>query len=170
MKLEIYFDYLCEFCEQGWRYWNELLPLYPQIEPVWRPCEAHPRVTEPRYGMHSDIAIQGMLYLQANGCDVPAYNDAVFTAAWRRGANIEDVKTLAAFAAQAGANSASFIQAIRDRAYLQAQLDANDNAWNVLGMRAAPTYILENGKRIDAALGVGVKKQQLAQFLQNACE
>ena len=58
--LEVYFDYACPYCYKGHEYLVELLPLHPDIEVVWRPCEAHPRPE--RYGMHSDLCIQGLFY------------------------------------------------------------------------------------------------------------
>ena len=57
MKLELFFDYICPYCYRGHRMFLELLPLYPGLEVVWRPCESHPR-PENTY-RHSDMAIQG---------------------------------------------------------------------------------------------------------------
>ena len=73
MKLELFFDYICPYCYRGHRMFLELLPLYPGLEVVWRPCESHPR-PENTY-RHSDMAIQGMRYawetLRLNA--VPSY-------------------------------------------------------------------------------------------------
>ena len=63
MKLELFFDYICPYCYRGHRMFLELLPLYPGLQVVWRPCESHPR-PENTY-RHSDMAIQGMYYLEA---------------------------------------------------------------------------------------------------------
>ncbi|WP_195986097.1 DsbA family protein [Clostridium sp. D33t1_170424_F3] len=166
MKLEIYFDYLCEFCEIGWRYWRELLPAYPQITPVWRPCEAHPRASEPRYGRHSDLAIQGLLFLQGQGGDAAKYNDLIFSAAWRKGENIEDLALLSRYGARCGAEEAAFCEAVRSGRYQAALEEANRRAWDILGLPAVPSYLAENGRRVDASLGIGVSKTQLKQFLE----
>lgn len=168
MKLEIYFDYLCEFCELGHRYWKELLPKYPQISPVWCPCEAHPRELEPRYGMYSDLAIQGMFFVQECGGDVEAYNDLLFDAAWRQGKHLEDIGRLAAHAGQCGVNAASFSQALYAQTYKPALQQANRRAWETLGFSAVPSYVLENGRRLDAVLGTGVSRERLEAFLQSA--
>ncbi len=167
MKLEIYFDYLCKFCEKGHKDWAALLPLCPWIEPVWRPCEAHPRVSEPGYGMHSDYAIRGMLFLQDHVGNATAYNDLVFGAVERR-ENIEDIDLLAACAGQAGCDPASFAEALRRGDYEEELQRANAQAWDVLQMDAVPTCVLEDGRRLDAVLGVGIPRDKLDQFLHAA--
>lgn len=166
MKLEIYFDYLCEYCEMGWRHWHELLPAYPRIIPVWRPCEAHPRASEPRYGRHSDLAIQGMLLLQEQGGDIAAYNDLIFQAAWHSGKNIEDPALLAQYSAKCGVSESVFCEAVPSGRYQAALEGANHHAWGTLGFPAVPSYLAENGRRLDARLGTGVSKAQLNQFLE----
>ena len=166
MKLEIYFDYLCEYCEMGWRHWRELLPAYPRIIPVWRPCEAHPRASEPRYGRHSDLAIQGMLLLQEQGGDVAAYNDLIFQAAWHSGKNIEDPALLAQYSAKCGVSESVFCGAVSSGRYQAALEGANHHAWGTLAFPAVPSYLAENGRRLDARLGTGVSKAQLNQFLE----
>ncbi|MDR1669694.1 MAG: DsbA family protein, partial [Oscillospiraceae bacterium] len=42
-KLEVFFDYACPYCRRGHEDLTALLPKHPDIEVVWRPCEAHPR-------------------------------------------------------------------------------------------------------------------------------
>ena len=128
MKLEIFFDYLCPFCEMGHSYWCELLPRHPEIEPVWRPCEAHPRAEEPG-GRHSDLAIQGALFVRESGADERAYHDAVFSACYDQGADIEDTQVLAACAVSAGAEKAAFLQALESGAYAAAQRECDRYAY-----------------------------------------
>lgn len=166
MKLEIYFDYLCEYCEMGWRLWRELLPDYPLITPVWRPCEAHPRASEPHYGRHSDLAIQGMLFLQGQGGNIATYNDLIFQAAWHSGENIENPALLARCGAMCGAAEAAFYEAVCSGRYQAALEEANRHAWGTLGFPAVPSYLAENGRRLDARLGVGVPREQLKQVLE----
>lgn len=166
MKLEIFFDYLCEFCEEGHRYWRELLPRYPGIEPVYRPCEAHPRLEEP-WGRHSDLAIQGMLFLQERGGDLAAYHDALFRGVYIQGKNIERLDFLAECAQSAGADATPFLEALRSGVYERQQREANRYAYGESGVKAVPTYILEDGRRLDAVLGVGVSKARLEQFFQS---
>lgn len=164
MKLEIYFDYLCEFCLMGHRHWSELLPLYPWIEPVWKPCEAHPRNLEP-YGPHSDLAIQGMLYLQEKGLDCACYNKLLFHGFWTLGQNLENITLLSQYGRQAGADPHQFSEAIRSGHYASAQQNNNHYAWEVMGFQAVPSYVLEDGRHLESVLGVGVSKSQLKEFL-----
>ena len=164
----IYFDYLCEFCELGRRAWEELLPLHPGIEPEWRPCEAHPRTEEPGYGRHSDLAIQGMFFVREQGGDVRLYNSLLFDDIYRRGENPEDMSLLARCARQAGTDPAAFRKAVASGRYEDALREANREAWGTLGLRAVPTFILEDGRRLDAVLGVGVSRTRLAAFLEEA--
>ncbi len=168
LKLEIYFDYLCEFCEKGHRYWTELLPKFPQIVPVWRPCEAHPRAYEPHFPRHSDLAIQGLFFVCEQGGNAALYNELVFAAAWQQRKNMEDMALLAECAARAGVDAHAFVQAIGSGEYTAALEQANAHAWEKLGLQAVPSFILEDGRRLDALLGQGVTKERLEQFLQSA--
>lgn len=168
MKLEIYFDYLCEFCLAAYRGWDAVLAKYPWIEPVWMPCEAHPREEEPGYGFHSDLAIQGMFYLSEHGLDAAGYNRSLFEAFWKRREDPEDLDLLARYAGAAGADPEAFKRAVQDGGYLPALREANRRAWVELSLPAVPSYRLEDGSRLDAALGVGVPQERLERFLQAA--
>ena len=167
MKLEIYFDYLCEFCEMGHRYWTELLPHYPRIQPVWKPCEAHPKVLEP-YGHHSDLAAQGLLYLEEQGGDLSRYNDLLFHTYWGLGQRLDDLSVLARCAQQAGADQASFLEALRSGRYAAPQRALNQQAWERFRFQAVPSFVLENGRQLVSRLGVGVSREQLRGFLEDA--
>lgn len=169
MQLEIFYDFLCEFCELGHRYWSRVLPRYPEIVPVWRPCEAHPRDEEP-WGKHSDLAIQALFYLQEQGGDVAAYNERLFDAIYRQWADVESPQLLAALAAEAGADEKGCLAALREGRFALAQREANRYAYGQCRVQAVPTFILENGQRLDATLGVGVTERQLERLLRGALE
>lgn len=167
MKLEVFFDYLCEFCYEGHHgYLMELLPRYPHIEPVWRPCEAHPRLTEPE-GRHSDLAIQGMFFVQDQGGDAGVYHDCVYNAVYRQGQNIEDPDVLARCALAAGVAAEGFREALENRAYEKRQMDANVYAYETMEVKAVPTFVLANGSRLDSFLGYGVRREQLKRLLDS---
>ena len=103
MKLELFFDYICPYCYRGHRMFLELLPLYPGLEVVWRPCESHPR-PENTY-RHSDMAIQGMYYLEERGGDLSSYHRLVYEAHFEKGLDISDCSVLAGLAARCGAET-----------------------------------------------------------------
>lgn len=169
VKLEVFFDYLCEFCEIGHHhYLMELLPHYPHIEPVWRPCEAHPRTDEPGYGRHSDLAIQGLFFVQEHGGSTGVYNDCLYDAVYRRGENIEDPDVLARYVKEAQADPEIFRHALDSHAYEKKQQEANAYAYGEMRVKAIPTFVLGNGNRVDAILGIGVAKNQLADLLDSA--
>lgn len=166
MKLEIYYDYLCEFCERGHRVWVQVLPRFPEITPVWCPCEAHPREYEPNYGAHSDLAAQGLYYVAEHGKDAAAYNAALFAAAWQRGESLEDTAVLARYAADAGCDTAAFADALRSGAYAPQVRAANERAWGALALPAVPSCVFEDGRRLEALPMVGVTQSRLEAFLQ----
>lgn len=99
MKLELFFDYICPYCYRGHRMFLELLPLYPGLEVIWRPCESHPR-PENTY-RHSDMAIQGMYYLEECGGDLSSYHRLVYEAHFEKGLDISNCSVLAGLAAAA---------------------------------------------------------------------
>ena len=165
MKLEIFFDYLCEFCWMGYQNWVTLFPEFPEIEPVWRPCEAHPRTEEP-WGIHSDLAIQGLLYLQEHGGNVPVYHDSVFHGVYQHGKDIEDTAFLCRCGEKAGVNPKELKAVLSSGSYRQKQLECNRYAYGTCSVFAVPTYRLENGTRLDSILGVGVSRVQLETLLR----
>ena len=83
MKLEIFFDYICPYCYRGQDNLDAMLKKYPRLEILWRPCEAHPRPEPAR--VHSDVAIEGMYFLQEAGGDVDRYNHLVYEAHYELG-------------------------------------------------------------------------------------
>lgn len=169
MKLQIYFDYLCPYCEAGWRRWRALLPGFPQIIPQWHPCEAHPRKYESLYGRHSDFATKGMLYIQEIGGDTTRYNDLVFTAAWEKKSDIEDLAVLAECAAECGVETAAFLAAVQSTQYDEALEATNRHAWVTRKLSAVPSFETETGALLVAQPGIGVSEEALRAFLENCC-
>ena len=163
MKLELFFDYICPYCYRGHRMFLELLPLYPGLEVVWRPCESHPR-PENTY-RHSDMAIQGMYYLEERGGDLSSYHRLVYEAHFEKGLDISDCSVLAGLAARCGADSQAFTEA----------LDQNRYAWETLRLNAVPSYLAVpegpdlkgRGPMIGSRDGIPVTRRELEQFLAN---
>ena len=161
-KLEVFFDYVCPKCLKGYGYLKELLPQYPDIEVVWRPCEAHPRPE--RSGMHSDLCIQGFFYAIEHGVDLWEYHDRMYNAAAKERANIEDPEVVASHAK--GLLEANALQsALQGGAFVNAVTNANEYAYEQSFVWALPAYRLD-GRKLDSIEGVGVTKAQLAAFLK----
>jgi predicted DsbA family dithiol-disulfide isomerase len=163
-KLEVFFDYACPFCLKGHGYLKELIPHYPEIEIVWRPCEAHPRPE--RYGPHSDLCIQGMFFALDRGADIWEYHDRMFRAALRDRIRIEDIDALAD-AVRGLLDAEAFRKSLRDGDYQKIQLDSNDYAYERSGVWAVPSYRM-NGKKLDSIEGFGVTKKKLERFMDSA--
>lgn len=172
MKLELFFDYICPYCYRGHRMFLELLPLYPDLEVVWRPCESHPR-PENAY-RHSDMAIQGMYYLEESGGDLPSYHLQVYEAHFDKGLDISDVAVLSGLAARCGADPAAFEDALRQNRYLRRLEEGNRYAWETLGLEAVPSYHALTGRPagdrsalIGSRDGLPVTRQRLERFLSS---
>ena len=115
--------------------------------------------------MHSDLAVEGMYFVRDAGGDAARYNDLLFDEAWRRGGNLEDVGLLARCTGLAGADPDGCRAALEARVYREARRAANRRAWGELGLRAVPSFRLEDGRMLYARLGVGVSRRELEAFL-----
>jgi predicted DsbA family dithiol-disulfide isomerase len=162
-KLEVFFDYSCPFCLKGHEYLVELLPQHPDIEVVWRPCEAHPRPE--RYGLHSDLCIQGLYYALEQGSDIWEYHSRMYDAAVRERVNIEDSEVVAG-RVHGLLDARAFIDALHSGKYKKAVADGNDYAYEENGVWAVPSYRMD-GTKLDSIEGVGITKAQLADFLKD---
>ncbi len=163
-KLEVFFDYACPYCLRGHQYLSELHMLYPQVEIVWRPCEAHPRPE--RYGPHSDLCIQGMFFALDHEVDIWAYHDKMFKAALTDRINIEDVGVLSE-AVKGLLDADAFRESLQNGEYVKLQRDANRYAYDLSGVWAVPSYRM-NGKKLDSIEDIGITKEQLNSFLENS--
>ncbi len=158
-KLEVFFDYTCPYCRRGHEDLTALLPKYPDIEVIWRPCEAHPRPEE--YGRHSDLCVQSLLFALEQGADIWAFHRRMYEAAFS--VNIEDPEELAR---SLGGDTAALTEALRSGRYAQKCLDANDYAYEQSGVWVLPAYRMD-GKSLDSEAGIGVGREQLDEFLKN---
>lgn len=164
MQIEVFFDYACPYCLRAHVHLMELLPSYPDVEVMWRPCESHPRPD--RYGPHSDLCIQGMFYALAHGADICAYHDAVYNAALRERVDIEDIDTLADCVRDV-VDTDDFRASLRNGEYASVQREANRYAFGESGVWVVPAYRM-NGKRLDAVEDVGISKEMLKRFFESA--
>ena len=160
-KLEVFFDYACPYCLKGHEYLEEVIKLYPSVEIVWCPCEAHPRPET--YGPHSDLCIQGMFYAKEKGVDLWDYHILMYKAALEDKIDIESVDALAE-AVRGLLDPDEFRTVIQSGRFAQDVLNANDYAYEQSGVWAVPAYRM-NGKKLDSAEGIGVTKEQLKGFL-----
>lgn len=160
-KLEIFFDYICPYCQKSYEHLSEIITQYPAIEILWRPCESHPR-PDP-YEPHSDMCIQGFFYAAEKGADLWEYNTRMYNAALNDKVNIEDVNVLAE-TVKGLLDPGDFRLSLQNGTYAKELQNSNEYAFNESGVWAVPAYRL-NGEKLDAALNIGVTKEQLAGFL-----
>ena len=165
-KLEVFFDYACPFCRQGYLYLKELLPQYPGLNIEWRPCEAHPRPES--YGPHSDLCARGLFFAQEQGADLPKYHSRMFAAALNESIDIENLQLLAK-TTEGLVESAEFVKALAGGCYEDKLLENNRLAWDVYEFSAVPSFKM-NGKTLEATAGVGISKEQLAAFIEHNCQ
>jgi predicted DsbA family dithiol-disulfide isomerase len=163
-KLEVFFDYTCPFCLRAHEYLKELISLHPEIEIVWRPCEAHPRPE--CYGRHSDLCIQGMFFAMDNSADIWAYHDRMFSVAKDRRTDIEDINSLVDSVRDI-VDADALRASLKSGKYKKAVEDSNSYAYDKSGVWAVPSYRM-NGMKLDSVEGIGVSKRQLADFMNKA--
>jgi len=161
-KLEVFFDYACPYCLRGHEYLLEVLPLYPQLEIVWCPCEAHPRPD--RYGLHSDLCARGMYFALEHGADLLEYHDRMYRSALKSRADIEDLRALSKLT-DGLLDADAFYAALSGGAYLDRLSENNRLAWKTHRFPAVPSYRM-NGKLLKSIENIGVSKQQLAAYIE----
>lgn len=160
----MFFDYACPYCLRAHEYLTELMPQYPDVSVVWRPCEAHPRPD--RYGPHSDLCIQGYFFVRENGADVLAYHDRMYRAALKDRIDIESIDVLTDSVRDL-VDTDAFRLALQQGTYQKALAESNRLAFERSGVWVVPAYRMED-RKIDAIENVGVSKEQLRHFLDQA--
>lgn len=163
-ELEIFFDYACPYCLRGHEYLTELITEYPQVEIIWRPCEAHPRPD--RYGPHSDLCARGMYFASEHGADIMEYHDRMYRAALKNRADIEDLRVVSKLV-DGLVDSADFYDALSGGAYLDRLLENNRLAWEAYSFPAVPSCRM-NGRLLKSIEDIGVNKQMLAKFIEQS--
>ena len=87
----------------------------------------------------------------------------IYSAALKDKINIEDAAELADYFKDM-LDPAALREALSSGKYARAGLDANDYAYEKSGVWFVPAYRMD-GRKLDAAGGVGVTKAHLAEFL-----
>ena len=167
-QIDMFFDHTCPYCYRGHAMLKAVLPKFPDAHIVWRPVEAHPKVEEPEHTPYEDLAVQGALFVRAQGGDELAYHERVYRAYFEERRAVDHIDVLAACAADIGMDAAAFTAALQNGTYAQAQSDANDYAYEQHKVWAVPTFVCGE-KRLDAVPGVGVTQAQIEDLLRRCC-
>lgn len=161
-KLEVFFDYVCPYCNRGNKNLQELMTKYPKLDIIWRPCEAHPRPE--KHGVHSDLAICGFYFLVEHDGDLIKYNNMTFAATFEENKNVEDIAVLSDIADKCGVSANEFTKVLKEGKYQDLVKKGNAYAWDEKQFMAVPSYA-RGRKKIGSANGVMVTKEQLEKFI-----
>lgn len=163
-RLEVFFDYACPYCFKAHKHLTELKPDYPNVDIVWHPCESHPRPE--RYGPHSDLCIQGYFFAVENGVDIWVYHERMYRAALKEHVDIENMDALSAYVGDI-VDADAFRLALHQGIYRRALAEVNELAFQQSGVWVVPAYRME-GRKMDAVEDIGISREQLRSFLDQA--
>lgn len=163
-QMEVFYDYACPYCVRGHQYLVELIGSHTDIEILWRPVEAHPRPEE--YSHHTDLCVQVGLFAIQNNADMWAVTERLFQATTVDHIDYEDPAALAAYM-DGLLDVTALRKALAEKTFVQANLAANDHAYEESGVWAVPAFRMD-GRRLDAAEGVGITKNALADYLNQS--
>jgi 2-hydroxychromene-2-carboxylate isomerase len=149
----------------GYNYLLELLPEFPEMTISWQPCEAHPRPEE-GWGPHSDIILRGMFYVLKNGLDIYEYHNLMYKAPKEDSVDIENIRSVANYVKHL-VDYEKFSSALENGEFITDLKETDDNAFEKSGVWVVPAFRM-NGKKLDAQGGVGVTKEELRSYLNDA--
>jgi predicted DsbA family dithiol-disulfide isomerase len=89
----------------------------------------------------------------------------MYAAAVTERVNIEDAEVVAG-RVHGLLDPAAFLEALQSGVYAKAVEDGNDYAYEQNGVWAVPAYRMD-GSKLDSVVGIGVTKQQLAEFMKD---
>jgi len=163
-SMEVFFDYACPYCYRAHVHLVSLLPSFPCLEILWRPCESHPRPE--RYGPHSDLMIMGMYFAEENHIGIMEYHGVMYAAVHSDGIDVESIPELSAYVSGL-ADPAAFAEALVSGRYTARLASANAYAYGRSGVWVVPAYRL-GGNKLDPIEDVGVNRAHLEKFIRSS--
>lgn len=160
--MQIFYDYECPFCKRGYEYLGEYIGNHPEIEIEWRPVEAHPRPEN--HLPHTDLSCQSYYIARELGADMPKFHAAMFQAVSSERRDVEKPDVLVDIV-KGLVDGAKFKAVLESGKYAKQIDENNDLAYEQSGVWAVPAFRM-NGKKLDAAEGIGVTKEQIKAFLE----
>jgi predicted DsbA family dithiol-disulfide isomerase len=165
--MQIFYDYECPFCKQGYEYLLEYIGNHPEIELEWRPVEAHPRPENHR--PHTDLCIQSYYIARELGADMAAFHKAMFRAVAVERRDVESIDVLVTIVSNL-VDTGAFRAALEAGKYAERVRENNDLAYEKNGVWAVPAFRMKGDtppvKKLDAVEGIGVTKDQVRKFLE----
>jgi predicted DsbA family dithiol-disulfide isomerase len=147
----------------GYEYLMEQIGGYPDIEIEWRPIESHPLPED--HPPHTYLACQSYYIAKELGADMPKFHAAMFQAVSIERQNVEDPQVLCNILKNI-VDTKKFLE-ILESGKFAAQIDENnDLAYEKSEVWFVPAFRM-NGKKLDAKGGIGIKSEELRNFLKN---
>jgi len=164
-KLEMFFDYSCPYCLEGYEILQEVLAEHPNIEMQWLPCEAHPRPEV--WDRHSDLCAMGFYIAKDFGADMPEFQKQMYKAAVtdKEKIDIEDADQLAEAIGEV-VEPKAFADALRKGSYSKQVAENNRVCWGECGFEAVPSFRMGDAT-LSAVWHKGITKEGLAGFIKD---
>nr|WP_269775808.1 DsbA family protein [Treponema primitia] len=163
-KMQVFYDYECPYCKKGYEYLVSYIGDYPELEIEWRPVESHPRPED--HPPHTDLSCQSYYIAKELNADMPKFHAAMFQAVAVERRNVEKPDVLVDIVK--GLVDGAKFKAILESGKYAKQIDENnDLAYEKSGVWFVPAFRM-NGHKLDAAAQVGVAKEQVKAFLEQA--
>jgi predicted DsbA family dithiol-disulfide isomerase len=168
-KMQIFFDFECPYCKLGYEYLQEFIGNHPEIEIEWRPVEAHPRPEN--HPPHTDLSCQGYYIARELNADMPKFFAALFQAGAIERRNVEKADVLVDIVKDI-LDGAKFKAILESGKYARQIDENNDLAYEKSGVWFVPAFRMKrtdgSEKKLDAQGGVGVTREQVKAFLEQA--
>ena len=162
-KMQVFFDYECPYCKQGYEYLMEQINSHPEIEIEWRPIESHPLPED--HPPHTFLACQSYYIAEELGADMNAFHAAMYQAISIERRNVEKPEVLCNILK--GIVDAGKFRAILESGKYAKQVDENnDLAYEKSGVWYLPALRM-NDKKLDAKGGSGITPGELRNFLKS---
>jgi predicted DsbA family dithiol-disulfide isomerase len=167
--MQIFFDYECPYCKKGYEYLMEYIGGHGEIELEGRPVEAHPRPEN--HPPHTDLCCQAYYIARELKANLPKFFAAMFQAVAIERRDVEKVDVLVDIVKDI-VDGAKFRAILESRKYARQVDENNDLAYEKSGVWFVPAFRMNrtdgSEKKLDAQGGLGVTREQVKAFLEQA--
>jgi predicted DsbA family dithiol-disulfide isomerase len=161
--VQFFFDYECPYCKVGYEMLMEEIEKYPDIEIEWRPIESHPLPED--HPPHTYLACQSYYIAKDLGADMDTFHAAMFQAIALERRNVEDPQVLCDILKDI-LDTCKFIIILEEGKYARQIDENNDLAYEKSDVWYVPAFRM-NGKKLDAKGGIGIRPEELRNFLKS---
>jgi predicted DsbA family dithiol-disulfide isomerase len=171
-RAQVFYDYECPYCKRACEDLLEMLPSLSEIEIEWRPIEAHPRPENKR--PHTDLCVQAFYIAEELGADMAAFHRALFHAVSVEGRNVEEGEVIAK-AVKGIVDETKLLELLKSGKYVSKVGENNNLAYGKSEVWFVPAFRLTEGdftgaSRLDAKGGMGLSREEIKRFLEDARE